>query len=486
MRHILKRLLKMTAGYGAVQWAGPILSLIFTPILTRILNPSDYGIAEYVLTIASAASTIALFGLPQALTTHFNDKPGNQVWQGRITGSALVLVIVIGTPVSILIFILAPQIAQSALQDSDYAFLFQLIGATTIFGLGSVVLTTAAQAALRVRWGMLFSALTLTTVALGNILFIIVFNWGVIGLLLVPITGSIVVSITAIIVMHRFIGRPSFEVMKLLLRSGVVLLPTMIAGWGLLVVDRIFLVHYVSPDELGYYAIANRIAGLLAVLMTPFYTAWTPLALSIQNEADAKQKYANMARYLVAVALLAALGLALFSKEILMIFTQPAYLPAAPYIGFLTYIHVFSAIGHVLVTGALAGKQLRVFSATVVVGAGVNLFLNFLLIPLYGVWGATIATVIGYGIPEIILYVTLQKRFPIPYSTASLLGGMLVQTCLMVIGTTLLPSSFLLQLGFKILLFSLLPISFFLLGVINQSETRYAWLLARNQFCRAF
>ena len=112
MHQILKRLLKMVGGYGAVQGAGPILSLMFTPILTRILSPSDYGIAEYVLTIASAASTIALFGLPQALTTHFNDRPENQVWQGRITGSALVLVMLIGAPVSILLFIFAHKIAK--------------------------------------------------------------------------------------------------------------------------------------------------------------------------------------------------------------------------------------------------------------------------------------------------------------------------------------------------------------------------------------
>ena len=33
MRETLKRLTKMTAGYGMVQWAGPIVSLIFTPII---------------------------------------------------------------------------------------------------------------------------------------------------------------------------------------------------------------------------------------------------------------------------------------------------------------------------------------------------------------------------------------------------------------------------------------------------------------------
>ena len=81
MRQVLKRLTRMTVGYGAVQWAGPALSLIFTPILTRILAPSDYGVADYVLTISAFASTMALFALPQALSAHYNDKPDDPHWR---------------------------------------------------------------------------------------------------------------------------------------------------------------------------------------------------------------------------------------------------------------------------------------------------------------------------------------------------------------------------------------------------------------------
>lgn len=49
MRDLLQRLAKMVAGYGAVQWAGPLLSLIFTPIITRILSVDDYGASGIVV-----------------------------------------------------------------------------------------------------------------------------------------------------------------------------------------------------------------------------------------------------------------------------------------------------------------------------------------------------------------------------------------------------------------------------------------------------
>jgi hypothetical protein len=60
MRQTLQRLAKMVAGYGMVQWAGPFLSLIFTPIITRILTPEDYGVADYVSTVGAAIGTVAL------------------------------------------------------------------------------------------------------------------------------------------------------------------------------------------------------------------------------------------------------------------------------------------------------------------------------------------------------------------------------------------------------------------------------------------
>jgi O-antigen/teichoic acid export membrane protein len=484
MRQTLKRLAKMTVGYGAVQWAGPAISLIFTPILTRILTPSDYGITEYVLTVGSFIGAVALFALPQALATHFNDRPEDEGWQRCVTGSALSLALLIGAPVGVTLVAFAPQISQLSLQDQRFTIFFQLMGATLVIAFSSLILTAAAQAALRVRWGMMFSLTTMLVTVLGNIVFIIVLRLGALGMYLVQMATGIALCMVAGFLTRRMIGKPSPAVMYILLRSGIVLVPTVLAGLTLQVVDRLFLIHYVSTTSLGHYAIANRIAGLLYVVMGPVYTAWVPLALATQYDPDAKQRYVNMARYLIAAALLAALGLGLFSTEILIVMTRPAYLPAAPYVGFLTYVQVFSAIGTVLSTGALVGKRLKEYSLAVVVGAVVNIILNVALIPPYGVWGATIATVVGYAVPQVILYVVLQKTFPIPYPTAKLLGALAIQVGLLLVGTGLPPLFFPVRLSLKLLIFSVLPLSFLRLGVITPFEIRQARLFTVNQLRR--
>ena len=108
MNALLARLGKLVVGYGAVQWAGPFISLIFTPIITRALTPQDYGIADYLATIASMLSTLALFALPHALTTHFNDRPNDTRWQHTTTASAVSIVAVFGLAIGIVLVLTAP------------------------------------------------------------------------------------------------------------------------------------------------------------------------------------------------------------------------------------------------------------------------------------------------------------------------------------------------------------------------------------------
>ena len=481
MQPVLKRLAKMVAGYGMVQWAGPFLSLIFTPIITRILNPDDYGVADYVITISSAVGVVSLLALPQALTAHFNDRQDVE-WQRRVTGSALALVVIIGIVIGAGLIICAPTLAQSAPVTRGYAYLFEWMGMTAVMGLAAAVLATAAQAALRVRWGMALSITAILGTVLGNVLFIVVLRLGVTGMVLTPILTGMAICMVALILTRRMIGKPSIRIAGLLLQTGVWLLPAALAGWALQVADRFFLAQYVSAQELGYYAIANRIATLLYVAIGPLFAAYTPLVLSIQHDPDARQRYATLARYLVAIVLVAGLALGLFATEMLIVLTRTAYLPAAVYVGFLTYVHTFGAINMILYTGGLASKQFKGIAWTVLAGATVNLALNFLLIPPYGVWGATAATFIGYAVPPVLLYLWLQPRYPVPYPVARIVAAVAMQLGLMVVGLYVPPLAFPVRIGIKLLTFSLLPLSFVAIGMVTRRELRQAFALARNQW----
>ncbi len=480
MRESLKRLTKMAVGFGIVQWMGPLISLVMTPILTRVLTPADYGIAEYILTINSAAGIVALLGVPQALVTHFNDRR-DAAWYRAVTGSSLALTVPLSLAAGVTILVGAPLIAQSAFHNQDYADLFRLIGATGVLGVFGTILVTASQSALRVRWGMAFSLMTILCTLAGNLAYIVWLRLGVTGMILTPITTGIALSALALVLARSLIGAPQWSVMKLLLTSGLVLLPVAVSTWALQMVDRLFLINYVSPTELGYYTIAYKISGLVYILLAPLFSAWTPLALAMQDEPFARERYASMSRYFVGIALAAVLGMNLFSTEILTLLTRPAYLPAAPYAGVLSYIQVISGLGVVLAASALISKQLKALSWLVVAGAAVNLALNFLLIPRFKLWGATWATIVGVAVPQVLLYLWLQRRYPIPYPTGKLFRALVAQVVLLVLGLLLPPMPLAARIAVKLVLLLLLPASYVVLRIITPYEMEQAGLFIRHR-----
>lgn len=478
MRQTLKRLLRMVTGYGAIQWAGPFISFIFTPIITRILSPADYGVADFVLTVASALGTLALFAQPQALTAHFNDKPADAAWQRTLTGSSIALSICIGIPISLLVFLFAAPIAN--ITFPGYTHLYQIISLTVVFGIISGILTAAAQAALRVRWGMVLSLVAILGTVGGNVLYIIILRLGATGMVLTGVSTGIAMSVAALLMMRRQLSRPNPVLIRLLLVSGALLLPNMIAAWVLNVVDRFFLIQYVSTDSLGHYAIANKFASLLGVFMSPLYLAWTPLALSVHHDPRARERLAILSKYIIAIALFAGLALGLFASEILIVLTRAPYLPAAPYVGFLAYVHVFGAFGTILYTSALAEKRLKAISLTTIVGAVVNIALNFVLIPPFGVWGATIATVIGYAVPMVLLYIVLRKQIEQFTLVLPYIGALAAQLILLVIGNNVPAVYFPIRILMKLGLLAILPVSFVLLRIAKPAEIQQAVVLLKS------
>ena len=114
-------------------------------------------------------------------------------------------------------------------------------------------------------------------------------------------------------------------------------------------------------------------------------------------------------------------------------------------------------------------------------GAGVNFVLNMILIPRYGVWGATIATAIGYGASTVLLYWRMRSRWPVTYPMRLFMTALAVQFVLLTAGTLIPPMAFLPRVALKLLDLALLPIAFLMLGLITRAEARQAWLIVRNR-----
>lgn len=121
---------------------------------------------------------------------------------------------------------------------------------------------------------------------------------------------------------------------------------------------------------------------------------------------------------------------------------------------------------------------------TALASAAVNLALNATLIPSYGVWGATAATVVGCAVSPVLLYLWLRRRYPIPYPVVKIMAAFAIQCALLVVGLSIPPLPFVIRVSLKAFVLLLLPISFIPLGMVTRAEWQQTRVLVQRQWDR--
>lgn len=208
--------------------------------------------------------------------------------------------------------------------------------------------------------------------------------------------------------------------------TGVASFLFVIAGLQLLLerVDVLLLGAMLSTREAGVYAVAQRITGLLAIGLSAVNAIAAPMiaALHAGGKHDELQRTITLAvRGIFAFALPTGMVLVLFGRQVLALF-GPEFTD-----GYVVLIVL--TIGAVLnITGGLAGFLMTMTGyqreAARVIGAGValSIALNLFLIPVWGMTGASIATVLALALRNALLRYFIRRRLHIRVSPLVALG----------------------------------------------------------------
>jgi O-antigen/teichoic acid export membrane protein len=216
-------------------------------------------------------------------------------------------------------------------------------------------------------------------------------------------------------------------------RFGLPLVPSALFLWATNFSDRFFLVKLDGADEVGLYSIGVRIASALVLLLTAFRMAWPAFAYSIEDDTHARRTYGFVLTYLMFAASWLALALSLCSPWIVHLLTTPDFYSASRVVAPLAFSAVAFAGYIVMAIGV--GRTRRTQFNWVVTGAGaaVNVALNLILIPPYGMMGAAIATAAAYTTMFVGMTWWSQRIYPVPYQwrrVATLVAAALALTVL--------------------------------------------------------
>ena len=258
-------------------------------------------------------------------------------------------------------------------------------------------------------------------------LLVVALDQGPIGVIVGNFTGTLLVYAALVGYRREQLGL-QFDrgLLREMNRFGVPLIPTALFLWVTNFSDRIFLVRLADTDEVGLYSVGVRIASAMVLLLTAFRLAWPAFAYSIEDEGEAKRTYAYVLTYLVLLTTWVAAALALLSPWIVDWIAAPAFAESSRVVGPLAFAAV--AFGAYIVVAIGVGRARRTQFNWVVTGAAaaVNIALNLILIPRYGMMGAAVATIAAYATMFAGMSWWAQRIYPVPYQWRRVLTAALV------------------------------------------------------------
>jgi O-antigen/teichoic acid export membrane protein len=411
----LKRLGKHSAIYGLGGLVSRILAVLLLPLYTRYLTPSDYGKVETLIALTTVIGIALRMGIHSAFFRFYFDskEPSDR---RRVVRTSFWFTMAMATAGLAGGLLLAAPLADVLFGSTDDDELVMAAFVGLWAGMNYEQLTSLFRVEER---SVAFVSASLANIFLtigATLLLVVALEKGPIGVIVGNFTGTLLVYAVLVGYRREQLGL-EFDrgLLREMNRFGIPLVPTALFLWVTNFSDRLFLVQLADTTEVGLYSVGVRIASAMVLLLTAFRLAWPAFAYSIEDEREAKRTYAFVLTYLVALTTWVATGLALLSPWIVGWIAAPDFAESSRVVGPLAFSTVAFA-GYIVVAIGV-GRAKRTQFNWVVTGAAalVNIALNLLLIPPYGMMGAAIATIAAYTTMFAGMVWWSQQIYPVPY-----------------------------------------------------------------------
>jgi O-antigen/teichoic acid export membrane protein len=194
------------------------------------------------------------------------------------------------------------------------------------------------------------------------------------------------------------------------------LVPSALALWAINFIDRWFVAYYKGQTEVGVYSVAVRIASAVIFLLLAFRTAWPAFAYSITDDRDAKRAYSFVLTYVLLVTCWLSAALALLAPWLVKLLARnPGFARASEAVGLLAFSAAVYAGYTVLAIGSGRARKTQLNWVISGLAAAVNIGLNVLLIPRYGMIGAAVSTLVAYVVLFFAMLWYAQAVYPVAY-----------------------------------------------------------------------
>ena len=415
-----------------------VQSFIFLPIITKTLGAESYGIWSQIIITLNLLTPILMLRLEGACVRYLGSHNNKKIIS-KTFFSMLALIWFCVILIVILVFLFPDKFSFFIFGEEN------LILYSEFFG---IMLFTGVTQAFILNYYRTFNKFNILSII--NIiqsfseiglmmLFILYFDIGlkgaILSIILVETFGTIVV-LTHIIKSIGFTFNSDIRVkLKPYLKYSIPLIPEGALFWAINLSDRYVIIHLLNLTQAGIYSASYALSGAVTFFTVPISYVLFPSISKLWENKDIIniKKYIEASiKYFLILAIPSTIGVCYLSPYLIKSLTTSEFVTSRLLITLIVLSYVFWGIYQMLYYIIHLKEKTHLVPIFFGAIAVLNLVLNFIWVPIYGIIGAAFSTFIAFTILLLIVFFLSQRWLPIHMNYKSILKS-IISSCIMLV-----------------------------------------------------
>lgn len=420
----LKRIVKGTGFVLICIFLGKLIAYLYVLLVANKLGGSLYGTLNIGFAIVTFLYIVASLGLNEGLLrfVSFNIGKGDGLKARKIISFSVIICAISGVFFGALLFILSNKIAVSIFNNPSLSLILKLFAVSIPFYVLGDLFLYLLRSYKRADYEVFVREILEKTIRLVLSLIFIYLGYSLFGVSLAYLISMIIFFLVSFILLKKVFKKSLLFFKELLQKDEIKdiiyfsmpLLFTLFLAKLLGTVDVLIIGYLKESVSVGVYHIALASSEIMIILPTAIMRIFFPMITGLYGQNNFKEirtLYIIISKWIVYFNVPLFISIALFSKQLISLMFRAeywgAYLPLVILsFGFMVNSTSISS-SHIL----KMIKKTKIIFFTIASSITLNIILDFILIPSYGIVGASIATAISQIMVTLIYIIFCYKYF---------------------------------------------------------------------------
>lgn len=399
---------------------GRFLTFFLIPLYTNVFIKSDYGIVSNIYIFIAILNVVFIYGMDSAFLKYSskNKKSNNK----DNFSTPYLSVVIVGVILLVTILLLKFNLAVILDIPSNYIYLLNYAALILFVDALSVIPFIKLRLERNAKKFAAFKFINISVNVVLNLYLILILKFDIEAIFIANLIASI---LTYLILFPSIIKnlklKINIELLKSFLKFG---LPYFPAGLGAMLIqgiDRPILAHLTDLSTVGVYSANYKLGIFMMLFVSTFQFAWQPFFLQNEGEKNAKDIFSKVFTYFALVGSFVLVFISLFISDIVKINIFGYTIIGSDYWGGLNIVPII-LLGYlfygfyIVFTAGIYIKEKSIYIPFITLGGAlINIISNVLLIPIFGLIGAALSTLVSYLFLAAALLIVTQKFYRIEY-----------------------------------------------------------------------